>query len=300
MFRICDVGPRDGLQNLSRVYSTDDRKDLIERLAAADVRHIEAVSFVHPARVPQMADAEEVLDKLPELDGVLLSGLVLNAKGTERALRTRLGEIRFAAIASETFSQRNQNATVNDSLTAFSRTADLVAGSRKRLVGCIGTAFGCPFEGWVPEEEVARIVRHMVRDGAEEIILADTIGVAAPADIRRVVSACLPELKGKPFGVHLHNTRNTGYACAIQAIALGATILDSSIGGLGGCPFAPRATGNIATEDLDYLLTREGISTGLDHMALAEVVGWLKDRLEVKLSGQLADAGWPIEMSDGP
>lgn len=293
MVRICDVGPRDGLQNLARSFSVEERVEMISRLADAGLRHIEAVSFVHPQRVPQMAGAEEVLAALPALEGVCLSGLVLNRRGTERALATRLSEIRFAVVASETFSRRNQNAKVQESLADFAETAALVRAASRRVVGVIGTAFGCPFEGRIDEKAVAQITAGMVEAGAEEVVFADTVGVAAPADIRRVLHVSLPALQGRPFGVHLHNTRNTGYACAMQAIARGASVLDSSVGGLGGCPFAPNATGNIATEDLNYLLSREGLSTGIDHDRLIELVRWLEERLPGRISGQLANAGWP-------
>lgn len=294
MVTICEVGPRDGLQNLDRIFTPCERAELICGLAGAGLTHIEAVSFVNPKRVPQMADAEEVLDLLPELPGVELSGLVLNGKGVERALNTRLTELRFVIVASETFSMRNQNATVAEGLAQFAAAAKQVSGSGIRLVGVIGTAYGCPFEGNIATDKVAEITERLVQDGADEVIFADTVGVGSPVDIRRIGDACLPKLGSVPFGVHLHNTRNTGYANVIEAVQLGARVLDSSIAGLGGCPFAPKATGNIATEDLDYLLSREGMATGLDHEALAALVEDLRAKLPGKVTGQLAAAGWPF------
>lgn len=294
MVRICEVGPRDGLQNQKRIFTPEERAQLIIRLAEAGLRQIEAVSFVNPQRVPQMAGAEEVLSMLPALEGVLLSGLVLNVRGAERALRTRVDELRFAVVASETFSRRNQNATVAQSIDNFARVAEMTRTAGRRITGIVAAAYGCPFEGRVSTETVADIVTKMCAHGADEVLFADTIGVAVPADIRRVAQACIPLLDGRPFGVHLHNTRNTGYACAVEAVRQGANVLDSSIGGLGGCPFAPRATGNIATEDLNYLLVREMDASPLDHARLSEIVDLLSEALPGQISGQLARSGWPF------
>lgn len=289
---ICEVGPRDGLQNLARLFSVDERAHLIAGLAAAGLRQIEAVSMVNPARVPQMAGAEDVLAALPPLTDVQLSALVLNRKGAERALATRAAELRFAVVASDTFCRRNQGMGSDDSVAAFAAVAPLVRDAGRRLTGVIATAYGCPFEGEVPPARVAEMAGALVAAGADQIVLADTIGVAAPRDIGRVHDACRDALGGLPWGVHLHNTRNTGYANVIAALERGATIVDAAIGGLGGCPFAPRATGNIATEDVHYLLAREGIETGLDHDRLAALVEWLALRVPDKITGQLARAGW--------
>lgn len=293
MVTICEVGPRDGLQNQERVFSVQERADLIVALSDAGLRHIEAVSFVNPKRVPQMADAEAVLDRLPALTGVTLSGLVMNERGVRRALATRLTELRFVIVASETFSRRNQNATPEENLAQFATTAQLVQGSGIRLVGVIGASYGCPFEGRVDPRRVADIAGALVQSGAEEVIFADTIGVASPSDLKRAADCYLPRLEGRPFGVHLHNTRNTGYANALTAVELGARVLDTAIGGLGGCPFAPRATGNIATEDVNYLLTREGMDTGLDHDQLSAIAEELDHMLPGKVTGQLSKAGLP-------
>mgnify|MGYP000845528175 FL=1 len=289
---ICEVGPRDGLQNLPRLFSVQERAHLIAELAAAGLRQIEAVSMVNPARVPQMADAEAVLDALPPLPAVQLSALVLNRRGAERALATGVRELRFAVVASDTFCRRNQNMGSDDSLAAFAAVAPMVGQAGRQLTGVIATAYGCPFEGEIAPARIAQMAEALRRAGADRIVLADTIGVAAPRDIARVHDACRDALDGIAWGVHLHNTRNTGYANLMTALERGAGIIDASIGGLGGCPFAPRATGNIATEDVHYLLHREGIDTGLDHDRLALLVEWLAERVPDKITGQLARAGW--------
>lgn len=289
---ICDVGPRDGLQNLARIFSVEERAHIITDLAQAGLRQIEAVSMVNPARVPQMAGAEAVLDSLPDLPGTSLAALVLNRRGAERALATRVTEIRFAVVASDTFCQRNQNMSSDDSLGAFADIAPMVRQAGRSLTGVIATAYGCPFEGEVPPARIARMAEALRAAGADQLVLADTIGVAVPRDIARVHEACCKAMGTTPWGVHLHNTRNTGYANLMAALDRGASIVDASIGGLGGCPFAPRATGNIATEDVHYLLDREGIATGLDHDRLAALVEWLAARVPDKITGQLARAGW--------
>jgi isopropylmalate/homocitrate/citramalate synthase len=292
MITICEVGVRDGLQNLSRQFSVAEKHHMVTELAAAGLRHIEAVSMVNPARVPQMAGAEELLAGLPPLPDVTLAALVLNLKGAERALATRVQEVRFAVVASDTFCRRNQNMGSDDSLAAFAAVAPLVRQAGRRMVGVVATAYGCPFEGEIDPARVAAMTRALLQAGADQIVYADTIGVAAPRDIARLHEACGPMLGATPWGVHLHNTRNTGYANLMTALEREATIVDASIGGLGGCPFAPRATGNIATEDVHYLLEREGIRTGLDHDRLAMLVEWLAERVPGSVTGQLARAGW--------
>ncbi len=289
---ICEVGTRDGLQNLSRMFSIEERAHMITELAAAGLRQIEAVSMVNPTRVPQMAGAEAVLQALSPLPAVQLSALVLNRRGVERALATRVSELRFAVVASDTFCRRNQNMGSDDSVAAFAAVAPMVGQAGRSLTGVIATAYGCPFEGEIAPARVAQMAEALRAAGADQIVLADTIGVAAPRDIARVYDACRDTLEGIPWGVHLHNTRNTGYANLLVALERGASIVDAAIGGLGGCPFAPRATGNIATEDVHYLLDREGIDTGLDHDRLAALVDWLAERVPDKITGQLARAGW--------
>jgi hydroxymethylglutaryl-CoA lyase/(R)-citramalyl-CoA lyase len=287
---ICDVGPRDGLQNDPKTLEPETRAELVNRLAAAGLRRIEAVSFVNPARVPQMAGAEEVVAGIDRVDGVVYAGLALNEKGYDRLAETPLDEVHYAFSASETFNMRNQNAAVEDSVQAALRIVDRAHADRIRVTVTIGTAFGCPFEGAVDPAHVLRLAERLAP--ADELVLADTIGVAVPRQLRELVTDCCK--LGKPVGVHLHNTRNTAFANALVAIECGATILDASVGGIGGCPFAPRATGNICTEDLVYLLHGEGIETGVDLDALVGVAKWLEEVLGRTLEGYVHRAGaWP-------
>jgi isopropylmalate/homocitrate/citramalate synthase len=287
---ICDVGPRDGLQNEPKILDTETRADLVNRLADADLPRIEAVSFVNPARVPQMAGAEEVVAAVDRRPGVAYAGLVLNEKGYARLAQTELDEVHFAFAASETFNLRNQNATVEDSVDAAGRIVTRAHGDGIRATVTVGTAFGCPFEGAVDPGRVLELARTLAAAGADEVVFADTVGVAVPRQIREVVAPAVVELSC-PVGVHLHNTRNTGFANAHASIEAGAAVLDASVGGIGGCPFAPRATGNISTEDLVYLLHGEGIETGVDLDALIRVAEWLEGILGRQLEGQVYRAG---------
>jgi isopropylmalate/homocitrate/citramalate synthase len=285
---ICDVGPRDGLQNDPKVLEPAVRAELIERLARTGLPRIEAVSFVNPARIPQMAGAEEVVAQVERRPGVVYAGLVLNEKGYERFAQTWLDEVHYALAASETFNRRNQNASVEESLQTAERMFRRVDGPI-RVAATIGTAFGCPFEGKVDPARVLELARRLVDAGADEVVLADTVGVGVPRQVKELVAGAAA--LGRPVGVHLHNTRNTGFANAYAAIEAGATVLDASVGGIGGCPFAPRATGNIATEDLVYLLHGEGIETGVDLEALIAVASWLEGILGRELEGQVYRAG---------
>jgi isopropylmalate/homocitrate/citramalate synthase len=287
---ICDVGPRDGLQNEAKILDGETRAELVNRLADADLPRIEAVSFVNPARVPQMAGAEEVVAGIDRRPGVVYAGLVLNEKGYDRLAQTELDEVHFAFAASETFNLRNQNATVADSLDSARRIVARAHGDGIRATATVGTAFGCPFEGAVDPGRVLELARTLDASGADEVVFADTVGVAVPRQIREVVAPAAVELSC-PVGVHLHNTRNTGFANAHAAVESGATVLDASIGGIGGCPFAPRATGNISTEDLVYMLHGEGVETGIDLDALIDVAEWLEGVLERPLDGQVYRAG---------
>jgi isopropylmalate/homocitrate/citramalate synthase len=286
---LCDVAPRDGLQNDAKVLEPAVRAELVERLAAAGLPRIEAVSFVNPARVPQMAGAEEVVAGVEQREGVVYAGLVLNAKGYDRFRETDLDEVHMAFASTETFNRRNQNAAVEESLDMARRIVQRAHEDERRATVTIGASFGCPFEGAVDPGRVASLAGELAEAGADEIVLADTIGVAVPGMVRDLVGRTV-EL-GAPIGVHLHNTRNTGIANAFAAIEAGATVLDASVGGIGGCPFAPRATGNICTEDLVYLLHGEGIETGIDLDGLIDVAGWLEGVLERQLEGMVYRAG---------
>ena len=282
---VCDVGPRDGLQNDKVTLEPATRAELCVRLAATGLKRIEAASFVHPKLVPQMAGAEEVFANLPD-NGTIYASLVLNRKGLERALTTTTTEIHVAYPVTETFAQRNQNTTVEEAARA---AEDIIKGTDLKVTATVSVAFGCPFEGRVDPGLVIEHAHRMAAAGADEVILADTIGVGVPRQVRELVPRALEG--GTPVGLHLHNTRNTGYANATAGLEHGATIFDASVGGLGGCPFAPRATGNIATEDLIYLLEGEGVETGVDLDALIGVAEWLSGVLDRPLPGLLQRAG---------
>jgi hydroxymethylglutaryl-CoA lyase/(R)-citramalyl-CoA lyase len=286
---ICDVGPRDGLQNDPVTLEPGLRAELVNRLAAAGLRRIEAVSFVNPARVPQMGGAEEVVAGIERREGVVYAGLVLNERGYDRLAATDLDEVHVAFACTETFNRRNQNASPEESVEAAQRIVARAHADGLRATVTIGVAFGCPFEGAVDPDEVLRLAENIASSGADEIVFADTVGVGVPRQVHRLVGGAA-EL-GVPIGVHLHNTRNTGFANALAALEAGATVLDASVGGLGGCPFAPRATGNICTEDLVYLLSGEGVDTGVDLDTLIKVAVWLESVLGRELPGQVYRAG---------
>jgi isopropylmalate/homocitrate/citramalate synthase len=288
---LCDVGPRDGLQNDSVTLEPTQRAELCDRLAATGLPRIECGSFVNPKVVPQMAGAEEVFGSLRRVEGVVYAALALNGRGVERAVAAGADEVHLAYPLSDTFCARNQNTTLADAAAAHE---DMIAAAHDagvRASVTLGASFGCPFEGPVPEARVLEHVERMAAAGADEVMLADTIGVGVPRQVRSLVPAALQVAGGIPIGLHLHNTRNTGYANADAGIESGATLFDASIGGLGGCPFAPRATGNIATEDLVYLLDGLGVETGVDLQALISVSEWLAGVLGRDLPGQLYKAG---------
>ena len=286
---ICDVGPRDGLQNEDTTLSPTVRAELCDRLAAAGVPRVEAVSFVNPKRVPQMAGAEEVMAAIDRREGTVYAGLVLNERGYERALAAGVDEVHYAFPVTDEFARRNQNTTVEGALETSDVLVNRAANDAIRITVTLSVAFGCPFEGAVDPERVLEIARRVAATGPDEIVLADTIGVGVPSQVGTLVrgTAAL----GATVGCHFHNTRNTGFANAVAAIDAGATVLDASLGGTGGCPFAPRATGNIATEDLVYLLHGMGHETGIDLDALIGHAVWLGGQLGKELPGQLHKAG---------
>jgi (R)-citramalyl-CoA lyase len=286
---VVEVGPRDGLQNEPDVLSPETRKELVERLVATGIGEIEVASFVDPRRVPQMADAEAVVAGLNRAEGVVYAGLALNDRGYDRLVAAGLDEVRFAFGASESFNRRNQNASVDESLAVAKRIVERAREDGVSNAITISVAFGCPFEGEVDEGRVLELAQEVASVSPDALGLADTIGVAVPGHVRRLVARAA-EL-GTPVVGHFHNTRNTGYANALAALEAGATLVDASIGGLGGCPFAPNATGNIATEDLVYLLEREGLDTGIDLDGLIRVSEWLEGVLGRRLEGQLYRAG---------
>jgi isopropylmalate/homocitrate/citramalate synthase len=289
---ICDVGPRDGLQNESAVLEPSVRAELVNRLAATGLKRIEVASFVNPERVPQMAEAEEVIAAIEPREGVAYAGLVLNDKGAARFAETPLDRLHFTLAATETFNQRNANTSIAESLATLAR----IETDRPVSVS-ISVSFGCPFEGAVEPETVLDIAEKAVEAGAEEVLFADTIGVAVPRQVKPLIREGVRRFT--EVGGHFHNTRNTGLANAYAAVESGASVLDASVGGLGGCPFAPKATGNIATEDLVYLLEGEGIETGVDLDALIGVSQWLEGVLGRALPGQVYRAGTFAGLSTG-
>jgi len=276
---ICDVGPRDGLQNEPETLEPAFRAELVNRLAAAGLPRVEAASFVRADAVPQMAGAEEVVTAIDRRDGTEYSGLALNEQGYARLAASGLDRVNFTLAATESFSKRNANQSVAEAQAA---AESVIARSELPVTLTISVAFGCPFEGRVAPGVVAEIA---ARFPTAEIVLADTIGVATPKQVRGLVE------RTRAPGVHLHNTRNTGYANAVAALESGATLFDASCGGLGGCPYAPRATGNIATEDLVYLFDGEGVETGIDRDALVATSQWLEGALGRRLEGQVYRAG---------
>ena len=281
---LCDVGPRDGLQNEPEVLSPETRADLVDRLGAAGLRRVEAVSFVRADRVPQMAGAEEVIERVQRREGVELSGLVLNERGWERFAAAGLDRVNVTFAATETFNLRNANATLTEAIARVEAILGTAAETPATVT--ISCSFGCPFEGRVDPGVVIELAARFL-DRAE-VVLADTIGVATPSAVRTLVE------RARAAGFHGHNTRNTGYANCLAALEGGARVLDASVGGLGGCPFSPRATGNVATEDLVYLLEGEGIETGIDLDALVGVSRRLEEVLGRTLEGYVHRAGtWP-------
>jgi isopropylmalate/homocitrate/citramalate synthase len=285
---IVEVSPRDGLQNESTILPTKAKVELIGRLVDAGLRRIEAVSFAHPKLVPAMADAEAVMAMVPRRAGVSYAGLVLNRRGLDRAVATGVDEINVVVGVSDTFSRRNQNVGTEEAMAAAIEVIDDARGLFTTLT--LSTAFGCPFEGEVPADRVIELAVAGAKAGARELCLGDTIGVGVPSQVRELAAGIRAETE-VPLRFHFHNTRNTGFANAVAAVEAGSTILDSSAGGVGGCPFAPAATGNIATEDLVYLLDRMGIRTGVDLPALLPTAQFLTEQLGHEVPAMLPRAG---------
>ena len=289
---IVEVGARDGLQNEKTVLDVGQKLALISRLEAAGVRRQEVVSFVNPARVPQMAGAEEIMAALPHDDARSRIGLVLNMRGWDRCLAARCDEANVVVCASDGFGIRNQGASVTEQIATMAAiAARRHAEGGPPITGTVSVAFGCPFDGEVSEDQVEAIVREMVAARLDEIALADTIGVADPWVVRRRVEAVQAVIGDIPLRMHFHDTRNTGIANAFASVEAGVTILDASVGGLGGCPFAPAATGNVGTEDLAYMLDRAGFDTGLDIGKLIETAQWVGELIGKPPASSVARAG---------
>lgn len=291
MVEIVEVAPRDGLQNEDAAFATGTKVALIERLVDAGARRIEVTSFVDPRRVPQMADAGILPGLLPRRPGLSYIGLVMNRRGIERAIAAGVREVNVVIVATDTFARRNQGRSREETEAEAEAIARAARDAGLFVSVTIGAAFGCPFEGEIPVGRIVEMARRIGGSGAQELALADTIGVACPRDVAErfeAVAAVAPDLALRG---HFHNTRNTGIANAWAALASGATALDASLGGIGGCPFAPAATGNIATEDLAYMLERAGIRTGLDLQALIAAAAWLERQLGRPVPAMLGRAG---------
>jgi hydroxymethylglutaryl-CoA lyase len=288
---IVEVGPRDGLQNESVMFSTEQKLDMIARAIDAGVRRIEVASFVNPKLVPQMADAEAVSAGLERRNDVTYIGLVLNKRGALRAIAAGLAELGAVCAASDGFAIRNQGQTSDESLAMCCEVVRLARQEGKRAQITISTAFGCPFDGEVDPQRVVDMAKIAAAAGPIEIAIADTIGVAGPRDVAELVAKVKSAIAPLPVRVHFHNTRNTGLANVWAAVTAGAKTVDASLGGLGGCPFAPRATGNVPTEDVVYMLERSGYHTGLDLNRVIGAAEWLTRNMGRDLPGMVSRAG---------
>jgi len=288
---IVEVSPRDGLQNESAAVSTEDKLLLIERAVAAGIRRLEIASFVNPKRVPQMADAEEVVAKAPRTEDVTYIGLVMNRRGAERALDTNIDQLGAITLCSDTFAQKNQGQTALETLDVAMEVIRLARAEGRSATVMISSAFGCPFEGEISEADVIDYAKRLAEVEPCEIALADTIGVGDPWRVAALFEKLREAVPGMPLRGHFHNTRNTGIANAYAAVQAGVSAIDASIGGLGGCPFAPAATGNIATEDLVYMLNRGGVETGVDLAAIMDACSWMNDVVGRQLPAMVSRAG---------
>ena len=298
--QIVEVGPRDGLQNEKTVLEPAVRADFVQRLEEAGAKRIEAVSFVHPKYVPQMAGAEEVMAALPRTDGRSRIGLVLNGKGYDRALGTAVDEVNVAMSVTDGFGLKNQGLSVDQQVQMLSEivagraNAEGAPGATPRLSATLSCVWGCPFDGEVAVQQVGELVARIAALGVEEIALADTIGVGDPWSVTKKVEAARQAAPNATLRLHFHDTRNTGLANAYAGVEAGVDVLDASVGGIGGCPFAPGATGNIATEDLVYMLERAGYSTGYDLDALIATARWIGGQIGKPNPSALSRAGrWP-------
>jgi hydroxymethylglutaryl-CoA lyase len=299
MIEMVEVGPRDGLQNESVLFTTSQKLEFIGRALDAGVRRIEAASFVNAKLVPQMADAEAIAAGLPRSDGVVFIGLVLNKRGALRALEAGMDELGTVCAASDGFATRNQGATSDASLAMCCDVVRLARAQGRPAQITISTAFGCPFDGEVDPSRVVEMARVAAAAGPVEIAVADTIGVASPGEVSALVARVAAAIKPLPVRVHFHNTRNTGLANVWAAVQAGAKIVDASLGGIGGCPFAPRATGNVPTEDVAYMMQRSGYSTGLDLDRLIASARWLAATMGRDVPGMLSRAGaFPKKLVD--
>jgi len=289
--QIVEVGPRDGLQGEPELLSTQTKLEFITRAIDAGIRRLEVASFVHPKKVPQMADAEALLAELPIAEDISYIGLIMNERGLDRALTTPVHEIGMVIISTDTYNERNQGVPTEESISVWLKIAKRAKANGKIANVMISSAFGCPFEGEVSPDRVVDIAKRLMEAEPAELAVADSIGVAVPNQVTDLLGMLRDELGPIPLRCHLHNTRNTGLANAQAAIDAGVSYLDASIGGIGGCPFAPAATGNIPTDDLLYLLDRSGIDSGISLAKIIDTSLWLEQQLRHKVPAMLPKAG---------
>lgn len=288
---LVEVGPRDGLQAEPKLMPTEEKVEFIKRSIDAGLTRIEVTSFVNPKRVPQMADGEQVLAQLPRDGRCSYIGLILNMKGYERARAAGVDEVGYAVVASDTFATKNQGMSSAETVAAWQEVGRLAKKDGVKSSVTIGASFGCPFEGEVPMERVVEMAKRCAEVEPGEVALADTIGCADPVRVNELITRVKAAIPGTPIRVHLHNTRNTGLANAYAAVNAGVDFLDASTGGIGGCPFAPRATGNIPLEDLVYMLNRMGVETGVDIKKVIANAQWIEERLGKPIPAMLGKAG---------
>jgi len=288
---LVEVGPRDGLQSEPEILSTDIKALFIEKAIDAGARRLEVASFVHPKRVPQMADAEALLERLPDLDDVSYIGLIMNERGLDRALETKVNEIGMVVLSTDSYNRKNQGVDIDQSVRAWNEISKRAKQNGLRANVMISSAFGCPYEGEVKVESIVELAKRLFEADPAELGIADSIGVAVPNQVTELLGRVRDVIGDLPLRCHFHNTRNTGLANAQAAVESGVTYLDASIGGIGGCPFAPAATGNIPTDDLLYMLDRSGIETGVSLDKIIEISRWLEQELGRGVPSLLPKAG---------
>ena len=288
---LVEVGPRDGLQSEPEILSTDSKVEFISKAIEAGIRRLEVASFVHPKRVPQMADAEALIERLPDLDDVSYIGLIMNERGFDRALETKIDEIGMVVLSTDSYNRKNQGVDIDQSVSAWNAISKRAKQNGLRANVMISSAFGCPYEGEVKVERIVELAKRVTEADPAELGIADSIGVAVPSQVTELLGRVHDVSGDLPLRCHFHNTRNTGLANAQAAVESGVTYLDASIGGIGGCPFAPAATGNIPTDDLLYMLDRSGIETGVSLDKIIEISRWLEQELGRGVPSLLPKAG---------
>lgn len=288
---ILEVGPRDGLQSEPEILPTAIKKEFITRTINAGIKNIEVTSFVHPKKVPQMADAEKLVESLPDRDDVTYIGLIMNQRGFERARDCGIDEVGMVIVSTDTYNMKNQNVVTQQSIDNWLDIASSAKSAGIRTSVVIACSFGCPYEGEVDPEHVASIAEQILKGEPDVIGLADSVGVAVPNQVKTTFALIKDLAPTIPLRTHLHNTRNTGLANAAAAVEAGVTIIDASTGGIGGCPFAPKATGNIPTDDLLYMLDRSGIETGVNLKEIVKTTDWLENQLGRSVPAMVPKAG---------